>query len=93
MDETRKRFNEKQEAEEARKTRIVEVKEKDHVDGKVVETNRAVPRHEVKTNEVVGESVKKIFVGGLRDLEEKDLEKHFTQFGTITSVDVLIDKK
>merc|ERR1719447_2601668 len=94
MDETRKRFNEKQEVEEARKTRIVEVKEeKDHVDGKVVETRRAVPRHKVKTNEVVGESVKKIFVGGLRDLEEKDLEKYFTQFGTIASVDVLIDKR
>ena len=92
MDETRKRFNEKQEAEEARKTRIVEVKEeKDHVDGKVVETKRAVPRHKVKTNEAVGETVNKIFVGGLKDLEEKDLEKYFTQFGTIARVDVLID--
>ena len=31
MDETRKRFNEKQEAEEARKIKVVEVKEeKDH---------------------------------------------------------------
>ena len=95
MDETRKRFNEKQEAEEARKTRIVDVKEeKDHVDGKVVETKRAVPRHKVnKANEVVGDWVKEIFVGGLGNLEEKDLEKYFTQFGTITSVDVLIDKR
>ena len=41
---------------------------------------------------MVGESVKKIFVGGLRGLEEKDLGKYFTQFGTITRVDVLIDR-
>jgi len=62
------------------------------VDGKVVETKRAMPRHKVKTNEAVGESVKKIFVGGLRDLEEKDLGKYFTRFGIITRVDVLIDQ-
>ena len=61
------------------------------VDGKVVETKRAMPRHKVKTNEAVGESVKKIFVGGLGGLEEKDLGKYFTQFGIITRVDGLAD--
>ena len=41
---------------------------------------------------MVGESVKKIFVGGLRGLEEKDLKKYFIQFGNVTSVDVRIDR-
>jgi len=61
------------------------------VDGKEVESKRAVPRDKF-TNEGAGQSVKKIFVGGLRDLEENDLQEYFTQFGTPTSVAVLTDK-
>ena len=39
-------------------------------------------------------TVKKLFVGGLRDdVEEEDLQKYFAQFGSIASVNVVTEKE
>lgn len=40
-----------------------------------------------------GASVKKMFVGGLKDQEESDLREYFSQFGNITSVNVVVNKE
>jgi heterogeneous nuclear ribonucleoprotein A1/A3 len=38
--------------------------------------------------------VKKLFVGGLRDdVEEEDLQKYFSTFGAIASVNVVTEKE
>lgn len=62
------------------------------LDGKEVESKRAIPRDRFASAEA-GQSVKKIFAGGLRDLEESDLETYFGQFGTCISVNVMTDKQ
>lgn len=36
--------------------------------------------------------VKKIFVGGIKHLEEADLQEHFMQFGNIVSCDIIINR-
>jgi len=61
------------------------------LDGKEVETKRAVPRDKFSSPDA-GQSVKKIFVGGLKELEESDLETYFAQFGSVASVSVMTDK-
>ena len=61
------------------------------LDGKEVETKRAVPRDKF-SNPEAGQSVKKLFVGGLKDLEESELEEYFQQFGPCVSVSVIMDK-
>jgi len=61
------------------------------IDGKEVETKRAVPRDKF-SNPEAGQSVKKLFVGGLKDLEESDLQDYFNQFGTCLSVSIIMDK-
>lgn len=61
------------------------------LDGKEVESKRAVPRDKF-SNPEAGQSVKKIFVGGLRDLEESDLQDYFAEFGQPVSVAVMTDK-
>ncbi|XP_044761733.1 heterogeneous nuclear ribonucleoprotein A1, A2/B1 homolog [Coccinella septempunctata] len=62
------------------------------VDGRVVEPKRAVPRQDIGRPEA-GATVKKLFVGGLKDdVEDEDLREHFKVFGTILSVTVVTDK-
>lgn len=62
------------------------------VDGREVEPKRAVPRDLIGKPEA-SSTVKKLFVGGLRDdVEEEDLQKYFSTFGSIASVNVVTEK-
>ncbi|KAG9510533.1 Heterogeneous nuclear ribonucleoprotein 87F [Fragariocoptes setiger] len=63
------------------------------VDGREVEPKRAVPREETGKPETQA-TVKKIFLGGLRDdIEESDLKEYFTKYGNIVSVDIVTEKE
>ena len=46
-----------------------------------VETKRATPREETGKSDS-GQTIKRIFVGGLRDrIEDEDLKKYFSAYG------------
>ncbi|XP_017493135.1 PREDICTED: heterogeneous nuclear ribonucleoprotein 87F-like [Rhagoletis zephyria] len=63
------------------------------IDGRVVEPKRAVPRQDID-NPHAGATVKKLFVGGLKDdHDEQCLRDHFGQYGQITDVNIVIDKE
>ena len=54
------------------------------INGRTVESKRAVPRNERNTGDS-NQSVKKIFVGGLREgIEENDLMEFFSKFGKVS---------
>jgi len=62
------------------------------VDGREVEPKRAVPREDIGKPEA-GATVRKIFVGGLKeDIEEDELRNYFKSYGAVTSV-VLVTSK
>uniref|UniRef100_A0A1A9VF89 RRM domain-containing protein n=1 Tax=Glossina austeni TaxID=7395 RepID=A0A1A9VF89_GLOAU len=59
------------------------------VNGKSIDSKRALPCPEVSG----ASTVKKIFVGGLKEYhDEQSLKEHFQQFGNVISVKVLTDK-
>nr|CAA38574.1 Hrb87F [Drosophila melanogaster] len=62
------------------------------IDGRTVEPKRAVPRQEIDSPNA-GATVKKLFVGGLRDdHDEECLREYFKDFGQIVSVNIVSDK-
>ncbi|XP_058839062.1 heterogeneous nuclear ribonucleoprotein 87F-like [Topomyia yanbarensis] len=63
------------------------------IDGRVVEPKRAVPRQDINRPEA-GASVKKLFVGGLRDdFEEEHLRDYFGKFGNVILACIVTDKE
>uniref|UniRef100_A0A8D9BNX5 Heterogeneous nuclear ribonucleoprotein A1, A2/B1 homolog n=1 Tax=Cacopsylla melanoneura TaxID=428564 RepID=A0A8D9BNX5_9HEMI len=63
-----------------------------NIDGRTVETKRAVPREEIGKPEAQA-TVKKMFVGGLKDQEDDDLQNYFAQFGTVKNVHMVTNKE
>ncbi|KFB44111.1 AGAP002374-PA-like protein [Anopheles sinensis] len=62
------------------------------IDGRVVEPKRAVPRQDINRPEA-GSSVKKLFVGGLRDdFDEEHLRDYFSKYGNVISACIVTDK-
>jgi len=63
------------------------------VDGREVEPKRAVPREDAGKPEAQA-TVKKIFVGGLKDdVEEAHLRDYFGQYGAIEAVNIVTQKE
>ncbi|XP_071081765.1 heterogeneous nuclear ribonucleoprotein A3 homolog 2-like [Haliotis cracherodii] len=65
------------------------------IDGREVESKRAMPRERDSGGRSESQqSVKKMFVGGIKDdMEEEDLRAVFEQFGPINSIDIIKDKQ
>ncbi|XP_054261155.1 heterogeneous nuclear ribonucleoprotein A1, A2/B1 homolog [Macrosteles quadrilineatus] len=63
------------------------------IDGREVETKRAVPRDEIGKPEA-GATVKKMFVGGIKDMiGEEELKEYFGEFGNVVSVSIPVNKE
>ncbi|KAG7309982.1 hypothetical protein JYU34_004505 [Plutella xylostella] len=62
------------------------------IDGRIVETKRAVARQDIKNPEA-GATVKKLFIGGIKDDHDEDqLREYFSNYGTVHNVSVVTDK-
>ncbi|KAL0881592.1 hypothetical protein ABMA27_001421 [Loxostege sticticalis] len=62
------------------------------IDGRVVETKRAVARQDIKNPEA-GATVKKLFIGGIKDDHDEDqLREYFSNYGQVQSVSIVTDK-
>ncbi|KAK9508880.1 hypothetical protein O3M35_006333 [Rhynocoris fuscipes] len=63
------------------------------IDGREVDSKRAVPRDESGAATGSNVNVKKMFVGGLKEQTEDDLREYFGTFGTIIAINVIMDKQ
>ncbi|KAL4112919.1 hypothetical protein QTP88_016634 [Uroleucon formosanum] len=61
------------------------------IDGREVETKRAVPRDDIDKPDIAA-TVKKMFVSGIKEQSENDLLEYFGKFGNITNVTIVTDK-
>ncbi|XP_063635291.1 heterogeneous nuclear ribonucleoprotein 87F-like [Cydia splendana] len=62
------------------------------IDGRVVETKRAVARQDIKNPEA-GATVKKLFIGGIKDdHDEEQLREYFSSYGNVQNVSIVTDK-
>lgn len=60
---------------------------------RIVEPKRAVPREEINRPDASA-TVKKLFVGGLKqEIEEEDLKEYFSTFGNIVTVSLVTEKE
>merc|ERR1719394_794089 len=64
------------------------------IDNKTVETKRATPRDDNSSPGLAhGQSVSKLFVGGIKEeIEEEDMKEFFSAYGTITDIVRMKDK-
>ena len=63
------------------------------IDGRQVEPKRATPREDSGRREVQA-TVKKLFIGGLRDtVSEEDLRAYFSKYGNILEIVVMREKE
>jgi heterogeneous nuclear ribonucleoprotein A1/A3 len=63
------------------------------IDGRQVEPKRATPREDSGRREVHA-TVKKLFIGGLRDeIGEEELRNYFALYGSINEIAVMRDKE
>lgn len=51
-----------------------------------------LPQQEIENIPQQALDVKKLFVGGLKHLEDTDLQEHFSQFGNIVSCDLIVNR-
>jgi len=63
-----------------------------NIDGRNVDTKRAIPRDEITKTEGGGQ-VKKLFVGGIKDLNEEDIRDCFSQYGDVVNVSIPIERE
>ncbi|KAL5010811.1 hypothetical protein ScPMuIL_013116 [Solemya velum] len=62
------------------------------IDGREVESKRAMPRDESGQSESQ-QSVKKMFIGGIKDdINDQNIREYFQQYGAVESVDLIKDK-
>eukprot|EP00102_Acyrthosiphon_pisum_P026860 XP_016664070.1 PREDICTED: heterogeneous nuclear ribonucleoprotein 87F-like isoform X2 [Acyrthosiphon pisum] len=61
------------------------------IDGREVETKRAVPPDEIKKSDTTV-SANRIFVTGIKNQSENDLLEYFGKFGNITKITIVTDK-
>ncbi|XP_045496464.1 heterogeneous nuclear ribonucleoprotein 87F-like isoform X2 [Colias croceus] len=62
------------------------------IDGRFVETKRAVARQDIKNPEA-GATVKKLFIGGIKDdHDEEQLRQYFSNYGEVKNVSIVTDK-
>merc|ERR1719376_134489 len=62
------------------------------IDGRTVDTKRAMPRESSGKQEVSGQT-KKLFLGGIKDLSEDELREAFNQYGEIVGVNIPVDRE
>ena len=63
------------------------------LNGKTVETKRATPKEDSQPGGSGGQTSTKVFIGGLKDgITDEDLQEYFAEYGTITSVEQLVEK-
>lgn len=62
------------------------------IDGRTVDTKRAIPRDEIGRADGGGQ-VKKLFVGGIKDITEDDLRDAFSQFGEVVNVSIPVERE
>jgi len=62
------------------------------IDGRTVDTKRAIPRDEIGKAESAGQT-KKLFVGGIKDVGEEEIREAFNQYGEVVSVSIPVERE
>ncbi|XP_025416821.1 heterogeneous nuclear ribonucleoprotein A1-like isoform X2 [Sipha flava] len=62
------------------------------IDGREVETKRAVPRDDIDKPDIAW-TVKKMFVSGIKEQTEEELREYFGQYGNILNLQIVTDKE